>query len=68
MIDWLIAGQQEQWVPDDQGPSVQSAIGEALEEQNTLLRQIVEEKEYEITDLVKELDQLKTKETGMNYC
>lgn len=47
----LVADQQQVQEHGNEGPNIQSASGAALEEQKTFSRQIVEEKEDEISAL-----------------
>lgn len=51
----------------DEGPSIQFRIEAALEKQNTLLRQMVEKKEDEITELEHKLAQMEIGKHSTNH-
>lgn len=51
----------------DEGSSIQSAIGAALEKRNALLRQMVEDQEDKITELEHKIAQLESGETGIHF-
>lgn len=65
----LFADQQQVEVQGnlDEGPSTQSATESALEVQNTLLKDMAEEKEDEITQLKKEKARLIAGKTGIHF-
>lgn len=60
----LITGQQELPQQCNEGIDINSAISAALEKQNALLRKYAEEKEDEISNLEREIAQMKNADNG----
>lgn len=62
----LPAGQLQLQGSCDEGPSTQFATEAAMKDQNHLLKRVVEEKEFEITELERKIARMETIDTGIH--